>query len=411
MGMKVISSNGRQTRSGVMVMVLRMSVRIGLRAALFFILMSAVILAQSRNDDLVNQITPESQFLDLVDLVADPEKQLGLLDIFLGQYPKYEGINTVHSQMQDLCVTLKLWDRALSLGDQLLKVDESDIEAVRLNVKAAEGKNDTALMAKWRDRLKQLEPPEGEVTASSTVRLPFVDDEPAGDIGDIDLTSIPKNQRPRVEAILFNRALEEVDSKRRIQLLSVFEKNFPASSHLGKVRYLFFLTHREAQDHTKAMAAAEAVLERDKTREDVLFYAAQTYFVTKREPAKVLSYSSMVLDLLTTKQKSDDISDEAWEKQKSMLTHYSHWMIGMTNLGQERFAEADKSLHTALATIGTHGADQRAAILTNLGWANYKLRNIPVAINYYEQCAAIRGPLQAAAAQSIVSIKSEYNLQ
>jgi tetratricopeptide (TPR) repeat protein len=399
---------GTQNRLGAL--ALRKPAHLMIRALLFVLLVS-VALPQSKNDDLVNQITPESQFLDLVDLVADPEKQLGLLDVFLRQYPKYEGVNTVHSQMQDLCVTLKLWDRALSLGDQLLKVDESDIEAVRLNVKAAEGKNDAALMAKWRERLKQLEPPEGEVTASSNVRLPFVDEEPEGDLGMVDLTTLPKNQRPRVEAILFNRALEETDLKRRVQLLSVFEKNFPASSHLGKVRYLFFLTHRDAQDHAKALSAAEAVLERDKTREDVLFYTAQTYFVTKREPAKVLAYSGMVLDILTLKEKPEEVSEQEWQKQRGLLTHYSHWMIGMTRLGQDHFAEADKSLRAALATVGAYGNDQRAAILTNLGWANYKMRNIPEGLNFYQQCVALGGPLKDSAAQSIVSIKSEYNLQ
>ena len=408
--MRTMWTSGDRHRQGFGSLACRGVAHLVTRVVLL-VLLASIASPQSKNDDLVNQTTPEAQFLDLVDLVSDPQKQLGLLDVFLGQYPKYEGVNTVHGQMQDLCVTLKLWDRALSLGDQLLKVDESDIEAVRLNLKAAEGKNDEALMAKWRDRLKQLEPPEGEVTASSNVRLPFVDDEPEGDVGLVDLSTLPKNQRPRVEAILFNRALEEPDSKRRLQLLSAFEKNFPASSHLGKVRYLFFVTHREAQDHVKALSAAEAVVERDKTREDVLFYTAQTYFVGKREPAKVLSYSGMVLDILTLKEKPENLSEVDWLKQRNLLTHYSHWMIGMTRLSQDNFADADKSLRAALTTVGSFGNDQRAAVLTNLGWANYKMRNIPEALAFYQQCVAAGGPLQAAAAQSITSIKAEYNLQ
>ena len=119
----------------------------------------------------------------------------------------------------------------------------------------------------------------------------------------------------------------------------------------------------------------------------------------------------MVLDILTLKEKPENLSEVDWLKQRNLLTHYSHWMIGMTRLSQDNFADADKSLRAALTTVGSFGNDQRAAVLTNLGWANYKMRNIPEALAFYQQCVAAGGPLQAAAAQSITSIKAEYNLQ
>jgi hypothetical protein len=369
----------------------------------------SMLLAQPDAEHLGGE-TPESQFLELVDLVADPVKQLELLDTFLVQFPKYEGISTVYAQMQEACLALKQWDRALALGDKLLTIDESDIETVKRTLKAAEGKADAALTAKWRDRLKQLEPPEGAVTASSTVRLPFIDDEPAGDLGAVDLGNVPKQHKSRVEAILFNRALQESDLKRKLQLLSLFEKEFPASSHLNKVRYLFFLTHQERQDHTRALAVAEAILERDKSRSDVLFFAAQYYFTAKREPAKVLSYSASLLDIVSVKERPENLSEQDWEKQKSLIIQQAHWMIGATRMAQEQWAAADKELRATLA-VSAPGSEFAAGVLTSLGWANYKLRNIPEALSFYKQCAAINSPLKAAAAQSIVSIKAEYDLK
>ena len=75
---------------------------------------------QHLSDDIVTNNTPEAQFLELVDLVAEPAKQLELLDTFLVQFPKYEGMATVYAQMQELCVGLKTWDRALELGTKLI---------------------------------------------------------------------------------------------------------------------------------------------------------------------------------------------------------------------------------------------------------------------------------------------------
>jgi tetratricopeptide (TPR) repeat protein len=373
-------------------------------------LLASSVFGQHVSDELSGPHGPEAQFLELVDLVAEQAKQLELLDTFLVQFPKYEGMSMVHAQMQELCVDLKHWDRALELGGKLLAVDDSDIETVRRNLKAAEGKNDSALIAKWSERLKQLEPPEGIVTATSTVRLPFIDDDPTGNLDAVDLSAFPKQQRSRLEAILFNRALAETDPKRKLQLLSLFEKQFPASAHLTKVRYLFFLTHLERQDHTKALSAAEALLERDQSREDVLFYAAQHYFVTKQEPAKVLAYSSTALSLAANKPKPDEMTEEVWQKQKNLILQQAHWMTGSIRLGQEQWAEADRSLRAALAATD-HGSEMAATLLTNLGWSNYKLRNIAEALKFYEQCVAIRGPLQAKATQSIASIKAEYGLQ
>ena len=84
-------------------------------------------------------------------------------------------------------------------------------------------------------------------------------------------------------------------------------------------------------------------------------------------------------------------------------------MTGTSYLYQERFALADKSLRQALST-GRMPDSMRASVLTSLGWSNYKLKSIPDSVKFYEQCAAIPGPLQSAAAQSVVSIKNEYGL-
>ena len=122
------------------------------------------------------------------------------------------------------------------------------------------GEERAALVAKWREKLKLLEPPEGEVTATSAIRLPFIDEEPSGDLGAVDLSTVPKSQKPRLEAILFNRAVEERDPKRRLDLLTLFAKQFPSSAHMGKVGYLFFVTHRERQDHPKALLQPKPIL-------------------------------------------------------------------------------------------------------------------------------------------------------
>jgi hypothetical protein len=113
---------------------------------------------------------------------------------------------------------------------------------------------------------------------------------------------------------------------------------------------------------------------------------------------------------VNNREKPDNLTEDDWAKQKQMLIQQSNWMIGSTRIAQEHWAEADKSFRVALQSTA-QGSDLAAALLSNLGWVNYKLRNIPEALKMYQQCSGIRGPFQAQASQSIQSIKAEYNLQ
>jgi outer membrane protein assembly factor BamD (BamD/ComL family) len=212
-----------------------------------------------------------------------------------------------------------------------------------------------------------------------------------------------------MEAALFNKAIEEPNATVRLDTLDQFVKQFPQSIHLTKVSYLYYLVYRQLGDKTKALTAAEQILTKDRTREDLLYFVAETYFAQKREPAKVLTYSGMMLELVNSKPKPENLSDAEWEKQKETLTQQSHYMTGMIHLSQEQFGLADKGLRLALAA-GKMSETMRATVLTSLGWSNYKTKNIPDAIKFYTQCATIPGPLQNPAAQSAASIKNEYGL-
>ena len=88
------------------------------------------------------------------------------------------------------------------------------------------------------------------------------------------------------------------------------------------------------------------------------------------------------------------MSDADWEKQKTLVTQQANWMIGSTRVTQEHWADAEKALRASLAST-PHGTEMAAALLSNLGWTNYKLRNIPEALKLYQQCSAIHSAFQA----------------
>ena len=380
---------------------------------MFVLAVACTVLAQEK-DFVPPPVTPEGQFLELIDLEADPRKQLLLMDLFVKQFPAYNAMAAVYSEMQANCVKLNQFDRALILGEKLLAIDQDDVEALRLNLEAARGKLDPELIKKWGDRLAQLNQSEtpGAITTSSTINLPFAEgtDGAAGAPGTPEATgSVSRLVKLRMEAALFNRAVAETNPTVRLDTLDQFLKQFPESVHVPKINYLRYLAYRQVGDTNKALTLAEQIVVRDQTREDLLYLVAATYFAQKRQLDKVLTYSAAMLDLMKSKSKPENLSDAEWAKQKETITLQSHYMIGTTHIYEEQFALADRNLRLALGEGGV-GEAMRSSILTSLGWANYKIKNIPDAMRFYEQCAAIPGPLQSAAAQSLASIKNEYGL-
>ncbi|HUS06716.1 MAG TPA: hypothetical protein VMZ52_10485 [Bryobacteraceae bacterium] len=387
--------------------------RLGVLIALAAIFFAHRLNAQEK-EFLPQPVTPESQFLELVDLESDLEKQQTLMGLFLAQFPKYEALAAIYSQMQANCVKLGKFEDALQFGGKLLLIDSEDTEAVKLNIEAAEGKKDPDLVKKWKDRLAFLTQTDlvETVTATSTVRSPYVE---GGDPIPTALPGSPQAQmspraKARQEAALFNRALEEQDAHKKLELLDQFAGMFPQSIHLNKVVYLNFLTYRKLGDDKGALAIAESILVKDQTREDVVLFAMANYFAERRNLDKVLAYSTMLLDLINGKPKPDSMTDAEWSKQKETITVQTHWMAGNTYMHLERWAAADKEIRATLP-LAAGNASMTAGLLTSLAWANYKLKNIPEALKLYQDVSNLGPEYRTNATQSIASIKGEYALQ
>ena len=166
---------------------------------------------------------------------------------------------------------------------------------------------------------------------------------------------------------------------------------------------------RDLGDHNSAVAAAEAILTRDQTREDVLLYVAARYFNEKRELKRAMDLCHAVIDLVNSKPKPENVDDFAWSEHRYAVLFQSQWIIGLGQMQQNDWASADKSLRTTL-TLAKAGDENIPGILNSLAWTNYRMKKIPEAIRLYSQCSA-SATHGAACKQSVAWIKKQYGLQ
>ncbi len=139
---------------------------------------------------------------------------------------------------------------------------------------------------------------------------------------------------------------------------------------------------------------------------------ADTLFRSKGDSRRVLSYSNRIIELMGSKPKPTNLSDGEWSHQKATYFGMAYSMIGGIYLNQEQYPQADKTLRQALSMLQGQGREQqRAAALSYLGWANYKMKNYGEATRFYTQCMAISGPYQESAIRNLSVIKSEEGQQ
>ena len=138
----------------------------------------------------------------------------------------------------------------------------------------------------------------------------------------------------------------------------------------------------------------------------MLAYVANDYVEKKRDPDKVVAYSAKIVELMDTKPKPEGVGDADWAKKKQSLSGLAHFYSGSTLFNQKKYPAADKELRAAIPLV--EGNDQlKAAVLFYAGLTNYSMKNIPDALKFNQQCAAIKSPFQAKAAENVRVMKQQ----
>jgi tetratricopeptide (TPR) repeat protein len=368
-----------------------------LTLTLALILLADVAAAQRHRLETVDAATPEGKLLQQIGREQDDNRKLQLLEQFTSQAPKHEAIGWVYGEMQLAYLKTEQPGKTIEAGEKLLAMDPDDLDAAHNNLKAAEAMNDPDRIRKWSDQTSRMA---RKVVASPQ---PSKEDAVADWKTKVDFA---RQLDTYTEYALYAGAVKTADPRKRIELAEALEARNPSSQYVGMVAEFRFNSYVQLGDNPKALAFAEKTLEAKQDNEEMLAFVANQYVETKRDPDKVIAYSARVVELMNTKPKPDGVSEPDWDRKRKMLSGLAHFMSGSTLLDQGKLPQADKDLRAAVPLV--EGNDQlKAATLFYAGLANYRLKNIPDAIEFDRQCAEIASPFQATAAESVRAMRSQ----
>jgi len=335
--------------------------------------------------------TPDGAMVAQIQSENDAAHKQALLEEFVQKFPTSKQAAWAWGQLQANYLQAQQYDKAIAAGEKSLASDPDGTEVAYNNLKAAEAKNDSDAVMKWAN----------DTSKDARKELSSSNDKARQDYA--------KQVDTYTEYSVYATSLKTTDAPKIIMLVESLEQRNPQSPYLSKAfgRYLNALQQTGQKD--KAGAAAEQELQRDPTNEEALLVAAD-YSRDKKDPAKTLSYSQKLVEVMQTKPKPEEVSDEDWQKKKQKMIGLGYYIQGVTYNGQQQYAQADKALRQALPLA--KGDDQLApVVLFQLGVADFEVGKtgknramLQDALKFSQQSAAMKSPVQADAANNVKAI-------
>ncbi|HUS06126.1 MAG TPA: hypothetical protein VMZ52_07520 [Bryobacteraceae bacterium] len=352
--------------------------------------------------------TPEGKLLQSIAQENDPATKLPLLEQFASEFPKHAASGWVASQAQAAYIKTGGFDKATQAGEKLLAADAEDIDAAYGNLKASEGKKDRAGILKWSAETSKI--------ARRAVEAPKPADASEQEAW-TQAVDFARQVDTYTEYAVYALALQATEPPVIMEAVEALEARNPQSQYLVQLLGKYAAAARQGNAMPRAITLGERAYARNQFDEDMLLAMADSYMQRNKEPDKVLLYATKTIDLLAAKPKPEGMADADWDKKKVSVTGLANWMAGVTYSGQEKYAQADKSLRAALPAVKDN--DQlRGGALFHLGLVNYKMgrtsknkTQIADAVKFSEQAAAMKGPYQAQSAKNVTVIKKEFALK
>lgn len=353
----------------------------------------------------INAETPEGAQLQAIGQEPDAAKKIALMEKFTAEFPKHEGAPWVYSQMIPAYIAAGDMAKTSAAGERLLALQPDDLESAVTVLRGYEKVKDPAAVMKW-----------SSVTTDLAKKIE-AQPKPAGAEEEKtwkDNQDYAKQVRQYAGYALMNQASQATDLQQSIDCVNTIGKLDPQNPYLSQAASIAMVKLQQAGQPEKAAALAEGVLAKDPSSEQMLLVAAN-YNMTKQQNDKALGYATKLVEVMNTKPKPPQVSEEDWTKTRNTMLGAGNWIAGMIYAAQNKLSMADKSLRDALPLLTDDG--MKGGALYQLGFANFKMgeaagdqKRIQEGFRFSQQSAAIKGQYQAAAAKNVAAIRAKYKV-
>jgi len=379
-------------------------------SVVWVLFLSSLVFAQAPEIDAT---TPEGELLAKIGLSQDSAEKLTLLKQFAQTYPAHAGFAWVLSQQAQLHHAQNAHSEALAAATALFALDPAQaavthrVRTAALAVKSAEALGQPEGILRWAKHSHQS----AEELLSAKAPEDFEEDAWTAEKAYAKQVS---QYADYAHLLLATKSTDAAEVSTYGEALRVLN---PDSEYLPAIVERQFVVARASNNRELAVPAAEALTETGKGSDETLLYLASVYLETKQKQDKIIPYTDSALEKLKSKPRPESVTEEEWKKQTDFSTGLAHWVQGLHHATGSRWAQANKSLRSALPLIGGNATMQAAAYFY-LGIANFEIgkrskdhKEIVDAVKFTELCTKMRSPYQAQAKQNLTAIQGQFRMR
>lgn len=201
----------------------------------------------------------------------------------------------------------------------------------------------------------------------------------------------------------------QVDAPKTIELTDALLAQNPKSKSLDicTPAYLAALGKQGAAKQLEGMTKIVA-----GRPDNEVALAALAEGLANKSADRALNYANKLIAVLHSKAKPEGTSEVEWEKTKTAGLATGYYVSGLIYGGKSAWIDCDRQLKAAQPLI--HDPYRTGILDYYLGLANYQMGKVTldkprmrVGLKYFQQSAAIAGPMKDQAGHNVIAIQSE----
>ncbi|MBI1737981.1 MAG: hypothetical protein HYR58_01890 [Acidobacteria bacterium] len=341
--------------------------------------------------------SPEDKALAAVTDTTDPAKKLELLDKWLAEYGKGDLAILAYELYVAHYAAEKNYDKAYEYGEKLLGLDPNAVDTAVTLFRLAAEKPDTPRMYSYGERVAAIierykaRPPDEGTNADDWTRVK------TERVADLNSTI------GYVHYAMFTAGYQAQDPAQRAALLERFATAYPKSPYATNAQVMVADAYQQARAPQKMVAFAQKALAADPDNFWMMVVLAD-YWATNQEHLDAAEeHAKKAVDLLGKAEKPEVMTDEDWQKQKSLQLGLAWSALGQIDVHKNRDAQAVEALKTASPLLKSYDY-YYGRNLFFLGWALARMKRLAEARPVLAEAASVNSPYKAKAQETLGKI-------
>ena len=341
--------------------------------------------------------SPEDKALAELTAATDPAKKLELLDKWLAEYGKGDLAILAFEVYIAHYSSEKNYDKAFAYGEKLLALDPDAFHAAVNLFRLALEKPDPQGMFAYGERVAGIlerytarPPSEGMDPGEWNRRIAEKVAEQSSTIGYVQYT-------------MFTAGHQTQDPAQRAALLERFVAAFPKSPYTANAQVMIADAYQQARAPQKMVAFAQKVLAGEPGNFWMMVALADYWATQKEQLDPAGEYARKAIALLEQAPKTEGITDEDWQKQKSLQQGLAWSALGLLHVHKDRDAQAVEALKTASPLLKPYDY-YYGRNLYFLGFALARMKKVAEARPVLAEAAAVNSPYKTRAQETLARI-------